>query len=187
MNEQPASTHAVNDFFYDALYVCGIGGGVIALFFCAYDSIVHGDPLFTPGLLGSALFDRANPATIHAVGMGAITKYTAFHMLAFSVLGLGISFLAQAAKIYRRPWVVLGLVFAILEVGFWLAAQAAVPGVIQRIGIVPVTIANLLAATGIAMFLSSAHRPGLVHRMRRALHLGGDKAAESPIPASERR
>ena len=179
MNEQSASTHTVNDFFYDALYVCGIGGGVIALFFCAYDSIVHGDPLFTPGLLGSALFDRANPATIRAVGMWAITKYTAFHMFTFALLGIGISFLAQVAKIHRHPWVVLGLVFAILEVGFWLATQIAVPGVIQRIGIVPVTIANLLAATGIAMFLSSAHRPGLVHRMRRALHLGRTETPES--------
>jgi len=179
MNEQPAATHTVNDFFYDALYVCGIGGGFIALFFCGYDAIVHGDPLFTPGLLGSALFERANPETIRTVGMGAIAKYTAFHMLTFSVLGIGISFLAQAAKIYRHPWLVLGLVFAILEVGFWLATQAAVPGVIHRIGMVPVTIANLLSATGIAMFLSSAHRPGLVHRMRRALHLGRNVAPES--------
>ena len=60
--------------------------------------------------------------------------------------------------------VVIGLVFAILELGFWLGASFAIPGVLNRLGFVPVAAANLIAAVGVGLFLISTHRRDLIGR-----------------------
>jgi hypothetical protein len=123
------------------------------------------------------LFDGANPSHVQTVDMMAVAKYTVFHFLSFGVLGLFISFLAHQADVRaRHPVAAMGVMFVILEVAFWIGAQLAVPGVLNRIGVVPATIANLLAAAGIASFLTATHRPEAWARMRRTLHLGGAAA-----------
>ena len=172
MNERAReSTHTVGDYAYDAIYVGGIGGGLVALFFLVFDLAVHGEALFTPSLMGSVLFDRVPPDAVQAVNMIAVAQYTAVHFIAFGLLGLGVSFLTHQAEIRsRHPVMVMGVLFLVLEVGFWLAATVAIPGVIHRLGALPVAAANLLAALGIALFLAFTHRPELWLRVRRALH-----------------
>jgi hypothetical protein len=173
MNEaRRESTHTIGDYAYDAIYVGGIGGGLVALFFLVFDVVVHGEALFTPSLMGSVLFGGISPNAVQTVDMIAVAKYTAVHFLAFGLLGFGISFITHQAEIRsRHPVLVIGLVFLVLEVGFWLAASLVIPGVIRRLGALPVAAANLLAAIGIALFLAFTHRPELWLRVRRALHL----------------
>jgi hypothetical protein len=173
MNERAReSTHTVGDYAYDAIYVGGIGGGLVALFFLVYDLAFHGEALFTPSLMGSVLFGRIPPDAVVAVNMIAVAQYTAVHFIAFGLLGLGVSFLTHQAEIRsRHPVMVMGILFLVLEVGFWLAATVAIPGVIHRLGALPVAAANLLAALGIALFLAFTHRPELWLRVRRALHM----------------
>lgn len=165
-------THTFGDYAYDAIYVGEIGGGMVAMFFLVFDIVTRGEALFTPSLMGSVLFDGASPDAVETVNMMAVAKYSAVHFVAFSLLGLGISFLTHQAEIRsRHPLVMIGLVFLILEVGFWLATSLAIPGVIDRLGALPVAAANLLAAVGIALFLAFTHRPELWLRVRRALRL----------------
>jgi len=153
------SKHTVGDLAYDAVFVGGIGGGLVMIFFLVYDIITRGQALFTPSLMGSVLFDRAPAASVDTVNMAAVAKYSAFHLFAFSLLGLGIAYLTHQAEIRaRHPLVVIALVFLILEVGFWLGASAAIPGVLDRLGVLPVAAANLLAAVGVGLFLVSTHR-----------------------------
>ena len=169
-----AARHSAGDYAYDALYVGGIGGGIVALFFLIYDIVAHRGALFTPSLIGSVLFDGADPHRVQSVDMTAVAKYTVFHFLSFGVLGLIVSFLAHQADIRaRHPAAAMAVVFVILEAGFWIGSQLAIPGVLSRVGLGPATIANLLAATGIASFLTATHRPEAWARMRRTLHLGG--------------
>ncbi len=47
-----------------------------------------------------------------------------------------------------------------IEVGFLAIASVALPGVIARVGIVPIGVANMLAAGAIAAFLVWSHQPG---------------------------
>jgi hypothetical protein len=172
MNESRESTHTHGDYVYDAIYVGGIGGGLVALFFLVFDIVVHGEPMFTPSLMGSVLFDGASPAAVQTVNMIAVAKYSAVHFLGFGALGLFISFVTHQAEIRaRHPAFVIGFVFLVLEAAFWLAATIAIPGVLGRLGALPVAAANLIAATGIASFLAVTHRPDLWLRARRALHL----------------
>jgi len=179
MNQAARSTHTIGDYLYDAIYVGGIGGGLVALFFLVRDIAVHGEPLFTPSLMGSVLFGGAAPDAVLPVNMIAVAQYTAVHFAVFGLLGLFISYLTHQAEIRsRHPALLMGGLFLVLEVGFWLAATVVIPGVLHRLGALPVAVANLLAAAGIASFLAFTHRPELWLRVRRALHLarpeGGD-------------
>lgn len=166
------STHSTGDLIYDATYIAGLGGGIVALFFLAYDALVHGDVFFTPSLMGSVLFEGASAETVQHVSMSAMTKYTAVHMLAFSVFGLVLSWLTHQVEIRsQHPVRVMALVFVGLELAFWAGASFLMPGVLARIGVIPVAIANLLSAVGISLFLVSSHRGDLWFQIKRVTGL----------------
>ena len=154
------STHTLGDYIYDAILVAGIGGGLIALFFLAFDTFVHGQPFLTPTLMGKVLFQGVDPASVQTVDMMAVAQFSLVHFLGFGLLGLGISFVVHQAEMHsRHPLLVIGLVFVVLEAAFWLGITLALPGVIDRLGQLPVAAANLIAAAGVAMFFIIAHRP----------------------------
>jgi len=153
-------THTLADYLYDAIFVGGIGGGLIALFFLGFDAAVHGEAFLTPTILGKVLFEGVAPESIHAADMMAVARYSVVHFAGFGLLGLVISFIVHQAEIHaRHPLLVLALVFAVLEVVFWVAMSIALPGVLSRLGNVPVAVANLVAAIGVAVFFMIAHRP----------------------------
>jgi hypothetical protein len=168
MLESGRTTHTTADLLYDALYIAGIGGGVVALFFLAWDVLVHGDPLFTPSLMGTVLFESVPAEAVHSVSMPAVAKFTAVHMALFGLFGLAVSWLTHQAEIRsRNPVLVIGLLFAAIEIGFWIATSVLIPGVLVRIGVLPVAIANLLAAVGVGLFLYSSHQGDLWARVKR--------------------
>ena len=153
-------SHTLGDYLYDAIFVAGIGGGLIALFFLASDVIFHGEAFLTPTLMGKMLFDGVAPESVRAADMMTVAKFTVVHFVGFGLLGLGISFIVHQAEIHaRHPLLVIALVFVILEIAFWLAITFALPGVMERLGHGPVAAANLIAAVGVAVFFIIAHRP----------------------------
>lgn len=161
--------HTVGDLVYDAAFIGGIGGGLVMIFFLVYDIIARGQALFTPSLLGSVLFDRVTAASVDSVNMTAAAKYSALHLLAFSLFGFGVAFLTHQAEFRsRHPLLVIALVFVILEVVFWLGASVAIPGVLDRLGLLSVAAANLLAAVGVGVFIASTHRGHLWGRVKPA-------------------
>jgi hypothetical protein len=168
------STHTAGDLIYDAIFIAGVGGGLVALFFLVLDVVTRGQALFTPSLMGSVLFDRASPQAVQTVSMLAVARYSAVHIAAFSVFGLALSMITHQAEIRsRHPLLVIATVFVALEAAFWAGVTVAIPGVLERIGIGAVATANLLAAVGVGVFLVSTHRPEAWMRVRRAAHLGG--------------
>ena len=170
MNEAASrSKHTVGDLVYDAVFIGGIGGGLVMIFFLLYDIITRGQALFTPSLMGSVLFDGAMAGSVDTVNMTAVAKYSAFHLLAFSLFGFGIAYLTHQAEFRsRHPLLVIAVLFVVLEVAFWLGASVAIPGVLDRLGVLPVAAANLLAAVGVGLFLVSTHRGHLWGLAKRA-------------------
>jgi len=103
-----------------------------------------------------------------------MVKFTLVHIAAFSLLGFALAWLTHQAELRsRHPALVIGFVFVALEAGFWIGSSVLIPGVLDRIGVLPVAIANLLAAVGIGLFLVSTHRPEFWVEFRRKAHLGG--------------
>lgn len=170
--------HPVADILYDTIYIAGLGGGIVALFFFVYDIAVHGDVFFTPSLMGRVLFDGIPAQGVQGVSMEAVAKFTPVHMAAFTLFGLALSWVTQQVEIRsRNPALVIALVFVALEVGFWIASSVFIPGVLDRIGVLPVAAANLLSAVGIGLFLRSSHRRDLTDQVKHIAHPGRPRRA----------
>ncbi len=150
--------HTRADVLFDSVYSGALGGSAVALFFLVVD-LLNGRPLFTPSLMGGALLHGVAQEAVAQVQLDAIAYYSIVHIAAFAALGTGISWLVHEVELHsRHPVVVLLVLFAILEVGFFVVAPLAVPGVIARLGVVRVGAANLLAAGTMALFFVLSHR-----------------------------
>lgn len=161
----------LGDLVFDAFYVGGIGGSIVALFFLLRD-LWHGEALFTPSLVGSALLLGTPAGEVSEVRLDMVAAFTALHFAAFSLLGIAVAFLVRELELHaKHPLIVGALIFALAEAGFFAAAALWMPGVVEVIGAGWIAAANLLAAAGVALFLLSTHRPDLWIRLKHALHL----------------
>ncbi len=163
--------HNLADFLYDAFYAGGIGGSAVALFFLAAD-VLDGQSLFTPSLMGSVLFLGVAAEDVTKVHLGAVAYFSIVHFAACAVVGTLVTWLVHEVELHsRHPVAVLIVLFAIIEVVFLLVASLTMPGVIARLGIVRVGIANLLAAGSMSFFFVLSHRDDAWQKIKYAVHL----------------
>jgi len=136
-----------------------IGGAVVALWFFAIDAI-HGEPLRTPRLLGTALLRAPDPT----VGLIA---YTAFHGLAFVVFGIVGALLIAGAE--RQPLLVFALVivFTAFEIFFFGAVVIVASWVLDELAGWTIFVGNILAAGAMLAYYFSGHRT-LARRLTQA-------------------
>ncbi|HEX6535458.1 MAG TPA: hypothetical protein VF041_12750 [Gemmatimonadaceae bacterium] len=144
-----------------------IGATAVALWFLLVDTIA-GHPLYTPRVLGTALFSVLGP--IGAEGTGVhIVAYTVFHYAAFILVGLFASVVVHLAD--REPTVLAGLLilFVAFELGFYgftaLLAQALPIGALAWY---QVAAGNLIAAALMGVYIWRAN-PALSRHFSEAL------------------
>jgi hypothetical protein len=167
----PQLKHTGGDLLFDSFYSGAIGGSAVALFFLVVD-VLDGQPLFTPSLMGSVLFHGDTAAEVTKVRLDAVAYYSMVHIVAFGAVGTLISWLVHGVELRsRHPLVVLLVLFVTLEVFFFAAASAAMPGVITRLGIARLGGANLLAAAMITLFFVWSHNEEAWQRLKHAAHL----------------
>ncbi len=160
--------HTTPEFILDSLYSGVLGGTAVAGFFLVAD-LLDGQPLFTPSLMGSVLFHGVAAHDVTDVHLGAIAYFSLVHVAAFAALGAAVSLIVHEVELHsRHPIEVLLVLFAIIEVALFAMAPLAMPGVIARLGIVRVGIANLLAAGSIALFFVRSHREEAWEKMKDA-------------------
>ncbi len=160
------------DIVFDALFLAGFSGSIVALFFLVID-VLNGQPFFTPSLLGNVLFAGAPAETVVGVSMEMAAYYTVIHFATFGALGLGVAILVHEVELHaRHTATVLLILFLTFEGVFVVAASTLMPGVIATLGALRVGVANLLAAASMATFLVASQRLDLWQRLRHAAHLG---------------
>lgn len=165
-------TGTAADVVYDAVHAGAIGGSVVALFFLVIDAL-NGQPLFTPSLMGSVLFEGAAASGVGEVRLDMVAYYSIVHFATFGALGAGAAFLVHEVEIHsRHPGEVLAFFFVLFEAGFFVSAALFLPGVIEVLGVFRLFVVNLLAAGSMGLFLLSQHRPDLWQKFRHAAHLG---------------
>ena len=136
-----------------------VGAAIVAFWFLLLD-LLSGRPLYTPTVLGTALFrggrGLANPEQL-AVSTEMVLMYTWVHALAFCVIGGVASQLLAASE--KNPHIGFGIIllFILLECGFLLAASVFAEGVLGALAWQAVLIGNLLAAAGMAVYLGRRH------------------------------
>lgn len=153
----PAGSSSTGDLLYDAFYGAAIGGSVIALFFLVVDSL-GGRPLFTPSILGQALFTGADPSAADTIRLDMVAYFSAVHFASFLVLGGIVSYLCRMMGVAKTNFpVVTGVIFVMLGVAFFGADLLVLGGAAGVLGVPVVLAANLVTAIAMGLFLRRAH------------------------------
>jgi hypothetical protein len=135
-----------------------IGAGTVALWFLVLDAAA-GRPLYTPTVLGTALFRPgalAQPEML-SVSVEMVVMFTWVHTLVFA--GLGGLASRLLAMVERNPsWGFALLLFAVIfEFGFVAAALVFASPVLRLIPWPSVLVANLLAAASMSAYFWRRH------------------------------
>ncbi len=134
-----------------------IGAAVVAIWFLSHDTF-RGRPLFTPALLGAAVFQGLTDPGALQINVGVILGYTVLHGLAFAVFGIVAAFLLAAAE--RQPVLLLGLfmLFAVFEVFFFGLVMILGQSLVGALVWWAIFVANLLAVAGMLCYFFIGHR-----------------------------
>jgi hypothetical protein len=141
------------------------GAATIAAWFLLLDTI-RGRPLYTPTVLGIALFRHGaglgNPAAI-TPNFDMVMSFTWVHLLVFLLIGIAASRLI--GLIERNPSLGFGVVIlaVFFEFGFLLACMVFAEPVLRVLTWSEVLVGNLLAAAAMAAVFRRRH-PRLVIR-----------------------
>jgi len=145
--------------YQDGIVAGILGALAVALWFLIFDSL-RGQPLYTPSVLGTALFGRGAslaPLESTPVSLDMVLMFTWVHGLVFAGLGGIAARLLAVAE--RSPHVGFGIIllFVIFEAGFTMAAYLLAAPLLHALTWPAVVIANLLAAAVMAAYLWWRH------------------------------
>ena len=158
-----ASAPTAHTYDSTRVYQDGIVAGIlaavaVALWFLIFDTI-RGRPLYTPSVLGTALFSRGAFGSIEStpVSTDMVVMFTWVHGLVFAALGGVAAKLLAVAE--RAPQLGFGIIllFVIFEACFSMAAYLIAAPVLHALTWPAVVIANLLAAGVMAAYLWWRH------------------------------
>ena len=137
--------------------VAGLVGAVtVAVWFFLVD-LVRGQPLFTPGALGSFVFFRIEELAEVRVTPVTVLGYTVIHVLLFGVFGiLASAFIARAEK--SPHLVLLGVVlFIVLQALFFGYLAIVAEFLLGNLAWWAIAAGNLLAAFFMGGFFVVRH------------------------------
>lgn len=138
-----------------------VGGATVALWFLIIDTLV-GRPLYTPSVLGTALFEGpaalANPAEI-PISLGMVVAFSCVHWLIFAAIGGIAAWLLTFAEYHRYLGFGLLLLFLwlVFEFGFLAAAIFFSEALLVALDWKEVVAGNLLAAASMGAYLWWRH------------------------------
>lgn len=145
---------------YQEGVIAGIlGAATIAAWFLILDTI-NGRPLFTPSLIGTALFRGTQgldaPGSL-PISLDMVLVTTWLHFLVFTVVGGAASRLLGFAE--ERPNLGFGviLLFVVFEFGFLALAVAFAQPVLHALTWPAILVGNLLAALIMALYFWRRH------------------------------
>lgn len=145
-----------------------LGASTVAVWFLIVDTVA-GAPLFTPTMLGAALF-RVDPEAITPqVALLLVAGYTVFHFAAFIAVGTLAVFLLDLAE--RQPALLALFVvfFVVFQTGFYgMVAVLHEVRLLNGLEWYQIAIGNLLASVVMGSYLWYSH-PALRSDLQDAL------------------
>jgi hypothetical protein len=133
-----------------------IGAATVALWFLIHDAW-RGHALFTPALLGTAIFYGVSSPAGVPVAAGPVIGYTIVHTLAF--VGFGIAAACVMAASEREPPIFVAFVtlFGVFEVFFFVVLRTLSQEMLGALGWWAILTGNFLASIGMLWFLARGH------------------------------
>jgi len=158
VEETPSAPLDVTRLYQEGLIAGLVGAATVALWFLIID-VIQGRPLYTPTVLGAALFGRGAglPAPDAGPDLGMVLMFTWVHGLAFVVVGGIIARLLSVAE--RRPSAGFGILmlFVLFEFGFIAVAMLFAQPVLRALAWPAIVVANLLAAATMGGYFRLRH------------------------------
>jgi hypothetical protein len=159
------STPATSKVAEEGIIAGLIGAATIALWFFVID-LIQGRPLYTPTVLGTALFGSREALTAPQtlpVSIEMALTFTWVHALVFAVLGgVAAQLLALAERDANYGFGIV-LLFVFFEFGFVIGAMVFAEGVLHALSWPSILVGNLLAAAAMAAYFWRRH-PNLTIR-----------------------
>lgn len=170
----------------DGITAGALGATAVAILFFIVD-LLRGRPFLVPAGLGHALLHGLGASGTEGM-VAHVVVYTAFHYLAFSLVGIFAATIARRAE--QEPGLLVGgfLLFAVFEAGFVaLSSVLALGSVLGSSAWLMVTAGNALAALVMGWSLWRTH-PDVWRQWNLAMSGRDDgpaldKLAAQPIPA----
>lgn len=156
---EASPARATDRLYQDGLVAGVIGAATIALWFLVLDT-ARGRPLFTPTLLGAALFRRGeglvSPESL-PVSFEMVLMYTWVHGLVFCVIGGVASWLLALAEEKPNAGFGILLLFVLFEFGFVTVAMLSAEPILRALTWPAILLGNLLAAGAMGAYLWRRH------------------------------
>lgn len=130
-----------------------LGAVLVAAWFLAYD-LAHGTPLYTPSVLGTALFGGGGPVV---VSLGLVLKYTVVHAVAFMLFGIAVTGFFRIAD--REPAVLFAafMLLCCFQVAFIAIVKVTAEWIFDPIPWWAMVVGNLVATVGMLSVLFPRH------------------------------
>ena len=158
MSATDSSHDRAEPFWREAAVVGAIGAATIAAWFLALD-FLHGRPLYTPTVLGTALVrgrGLASPET-PPVSVPMVLLFTFVHgvvFLALGAVGCGLVRLAEKNENYGFGLI---LFFVFLVCGFLFVTMLFAEDVLRVLAWPAILAGNVLAVVAMALYLKPRH------------------------------
>ncbi len=133
-----------------------IGAAAVALWFLVVD-LIAGRPLFTPAMLGSAVFWGVRDPALVVVEYSRIIGYTMIHLSAFLIVGTIAAVLAAEVEVAPPTLYLVVVFFAIFEFGFYVTVAVLAQPLLGSLAWWNVAIGNAIAASGMGYYLWREH------------------------------
>ena len=145
-----------NRVFKEGLIAGLVGAWTVALWFFMVD-MGRGQPFFTPGALGSALFlGSTDPASV-SISVATVAGYSIFHIGTFLALG----FVAAAIASYAEdtpPLIIAGVMLFVAFMAFFMGLMAlSAEFLLSTLAWWAIVVGNLLATVAMGSYLWIKH------------------------------
>jgi hypothetical protein len=124
-----------------------IGAAMVAVWFLAYD-LMRDRPLWTPSLLGAALFDGWSQVAPVEPSAGLVAKYTIVHGVAFVVFGCVLAGLFAIADRDFRFLFAIFMLLCCFQVAFVALLAVLAQWLLDPVPWWTIVIGNLFATIG---------------------------------------
>ena len=154
-----SATLDTSKLYQEGIAAGTLGAVTIAVWFLILD-LIMGRPLFTPTVLGTALFrgmgEIPSPESF-VVSVDAVVGFTFVHWLVFAAVGCIASRLLGLAERNANIGFGILLLFVGFEFGFIGAATVFARPVLQALAWPTVLLGNLLAAVAMGLYFWRRH------------------------------
>ena len=142
-----------------------IGATAVAVWFLLVD-FATGRPLFTPAMLGSAVFWNVQDPADVVIEYSRIIGYSMIHVSAFVVAGVVAAALAAQIEVVPHSLFLVVVAFCSFEVGFYILVAVFARPLLGELAWWSVAVGNAIAAAGVGYYLWCEH-PQIAESLRR--------------------